>query len=296
MTAPAPEVGRTGIDSARVRGRCSSTAGSLDNPFRTLQTLPGVAGTDEFGSKLSVRGGAPDQNLTMMDGVEIHNPYRLFGLTSAFNPETVGRFELMAGGFGAKYGDRLSSVVVVENRDGGRRPAFQRVVVGEHHGRQHHRRRTAARTGAGVVARHRAPDVLRSRGGAVRRSGSAVVQRRPDSRPPGNFPAAGACRCSACAAVKITSIKPDDEADGRAEIRSRNDLVTATLVSPLARASSTSIVAWSRNTDLIDVRDDQTRFSVDANLVDEGWGVTIKEEPVGGLPHLVTFGVRFRFP
>ena len=47
-----------------------STAGSLDNPFRTLQTLPGVAGTDEFGSKLSVRGGAPDQNLTLMDGVE----------------------------------------------------------------------------------------------------------------------------------------------------------------------------------------------------------------------------------
>src|SRR5262245_28232633 len=95
-----------------------STAGSLDNPFRTLQTLPGVAGTDEFGSKLSVRGGAPDQNLTLMDGVEIHNPYRLFGLTSAFNPETVGRFELLAGGFGAGYGDRLSSVVVVENRDG----------------------------------------------------------------------------------------------------------------------------------------------------------------------------------
>ena len=52
-----------------------------------------------------------------MDGVEIHNPYRLFGLTSAFNPETVGRFELLAGGFGAKYGDRLSSVVLVENRD-----------------------------------------------------------------------------------------------------------------------------------------------------------------------------------
>src|SRR6185436_8342626 len=74
--------------------------------------------TDEFGSKLSIRGGAPDQNLTMMDGVEVHNPYRLFGLTSAFNPETVARFELLAGGFGARYGDRLSSVILVENRDG----------------------------------------------------------------------------------------------------------------------------------------------------------------------------------
>ncbi len=95
-----------------------STAGSFDNPFLTLQFLPGVAGTDELGSKLSVRGGAPDQNLTVMDGVEIHNPYRLFGITSAFNPETVSRFDLLAGGFGAKYGDRLSSVVLIENRDG----------------------------------------------------------------------------------------------------------------------------------------------------------------------------------
>ena len=103
-----------------------STAGSLDNPFRTLQTLPGVVGTDEFGSKLSVRGGAPDQNLKLMDGVEIHNPYRLFGLTSAFNPETVGRFELLAGGFGARYGDRLSSVLCREPDDASRP---QRVVA-----------------------------------------------------------------------------------------------------------------------------------------------------------------------
>src|SRR4029077_9527473 len=101
-----------------------STAGSLDNPFRTLQTLPGVAGTDEIGSKLAVRGGAPDQNLTMMDGVEIHNPYRLFGLTSAFNPETVDRFELLAGGFSAKYGDRLSSILIVDNRAGTTRRSF----------------------------------------------------------------------------------------------------------------------------------------------------------------------------
>ena len=117
VTAPAPRP--EGPATLPLRpAQVLSTAGSLDNPFRTLQTLPGVAGTDEFGSKLSVRGGAPDQNLTVMDGVEIHNPYRLLGLTSAFNPDTVDRFELMAGGFGAKYGDRLSAVVVVENRDG----------------------------------------------------------------------------------------------------------------------------------------------------------------------------------
>ena len=95
-----------------------AVAGAGENVFRTLQTLPGVSATNEFDSRLAVRGGSPDQNLTVMDGVEIHNPYRLFGLTSAFNPETVRGFELTAGGFSARYGDRLSSLLVVENRPG----------------------------------------------------------------------------------------------------------------------------------------------------------------------------------
>jgi TonB dependent receptor-like, beta-barrel/TonB-dependent Receptor Plug Domain/CarboxypepD_reg-like domain len=96
------------------------TPGALDNVYRTLQTLPGVSAAEEFGSRLAVRGGSPDQNLTMMDGVEVHDPYRLFGLTSAFNPETIQRFELATGGFSVKYGDRLSSLLIVENRDGTR--------------------------------------------------------------------------------------------------------------------------------------------------------------------------------
>jgi vitamin B12 transporter len=95
-----------------------AVAGAADNVFRALQTLPGVAGTAEFDSRLSVRGGSPDENLTIMDGVEIHDPYRLFGLTSAFNPETVRSFDLYAGAFSVKYGDRLSSLLVVENRPG----------------------------------------------------------------------------------------------------------------------------------------------------------------------------------
>ena len=99
-------------------GDVLTVAGSADNVFRTLQTLPGVAGVEEFGSRIAVRGGGPDQNLTVMDGVEIHNPYRLFGLTSAFNPETIRSFELSTGAFAVRYGDRLSSLFVIENRDG----------------------------------------------------------------------------------------------------------------------------------------------------------------------------------
>ena len=101
-----------------------SIAGAAENIFRTVQTLPGVNAADDFGSRLSVRGGGPDQNLTVMDGVEIHDPYRLFGLTSAFNPETIENFEFVAGGFSPKYGDRLSSILLVENRPGTRTKSF----------------------------------------------------------------------------------------------------------------------------------------------------------------------------
>lgn len=96
------------------------TAGALDNVFRALHTLPGVAATQEYSSRLTVRGGAPDQNLTVMDGVEVHDPFRLFGLASAFNPEIIRQFELATSGFSAKFGDRLSSLLVIENRDGDR--------------------------------------------------------------------------------------------------------------------------------------------------------------------------------
>ena len=96
------------------------TPGAVDNVFRALQVMPGVTGAGLFESRIAVRGGAPDQNLTVMDGVEIHNPFRLFGAVAAFNPETVARFELLAGAFPAQYGDRLSSLLVVDTRDGRR--------------------------------------------------------------------------------------------------------------------------------------------------------------------------------
>ena len=117
VVAPAePEKGPAEIPVRPIE--VMAVAGSADNVFRALHTLPGVAATEEFGSRLAVRGGGPDENLTVMDGVEIHNPYRLFGLTSAFNPETVSSFELSSGAFPARYGDRLSSLLVVQNRAG----------------------------------------------------------------------------------------------------------------------------------------------------------------------------------
>lgn len=92
--------------------------GAGEDVFRTLQALPGVLAPNDFSSQLIVRGSGPDQNLIVIDGVEIFNPYRLYGAISMFNPSTVSDVNLITGAFPAVYGDRLSAVLDVENREG----------------------------------------------------------------------------------------------------------------------------------------------------------------------------------
>lgn len=93
-------------------------AGAGEDVLRTLQSSPGIASTNDFSSQLIVRGSSPDQNLIMLDGIEVYNPYRLYGALSMFNPQTVRTVSLFTGGFPARYSDRLSAVVDITNRDG----------------------------------------------------------------------------------------------------------------------------------------------------------------------------------
>ncbi|MBP1657694.1 MAG: TonB-dependent receptor plug [Bacteroidetes bacterium] len=92
--------------------------GAAEDVLRSLQALPGVTSVSDFSSQLVVRGSGPDQNLIMIDGFEVLNPYRLYGFVSMFNPETVSDISLQTGGFAAEYGDRLSAVLDVKNREG----------------------------------------------------------------------------------------------------------------------------------------------------------------------------------
>lgn len=92
--------------------------GAVEDVLRTLQSLPGVLAPNDFSSQLVVRGSGPDQNLIIMDDVEVFNPYRLYGVVSMFNPDAVSDVNLISGGFPAKYGDRLSAVLDVTNREG----------------------------------------------------------------------------------------------------------------------------------------------------------------------------------
>jgi hypothetical protein len=92
--------------------------GAAEDVLRSLQAFPGVTSVNDFSSQLVVRGSGPDQNLIMIDGFEALNPYRLYGFVSMFNPETVSDISLQTGGFAARYGDRLSAVLDVKNREG----------------------------------------------------------------------------------------------------------------------------------------------------------------------------------
>ena len=86
--------------------------------LKALQLLPGVQSGGEGSSGLYVRGGSPDQNLILLDGTPVYNASHLFGFFSVFNADAIKNVELIKGGFPARYGGRLSSVVDISLKDG----------------------------------------------------------------------------------------------------------------------------------------------------------------------------------
>ncbi len=86
--------------------------------IKTIQLMPGVQSGTEGTSGIYVRGGGPDQNLFVLDGVPIYNANHLFGFFSVFNPDAISNITLTKGGFPAHYGGRLSSVVDIRMKEG----------------------------------------------------------------------------------------------------------------------------------------------------------------------------------
>ena len=86
--------------------------------FRAFQLLPGVSGSNETSSGLYVRGGTPDQNRVEYDGFRVYHVDHLFGYFSAFNMDAVDTVELSKGGFEARHGGALSSVMEITGKSG----------------------------------------------------------------------------------------------------------------------------------------------------------------------------------
>lgn len=86
--------------------------------LKVLQLMPGVQKGSEGQSGIYVRGGGPDQNLLILDEAPVYNANHLFGFFSVFNGDAIKSVELTKGGFPARYGGRLSSVIELQMKDG----------------------------------------------------------------------------------------------------------------------------------------------------------------------------------
>ena len=90
----------------------------VEDVLRSIQTLPGIVSTSDVNARFYVRGGASDQNLILLDGMKIYNPFHAFGIFSVFDNDIIKSTEVYTGAFPPGFGGRLSSVVNLTTRDG----------------------------------------------------------------------------------------------------------------------------------------------------------------------------------
>lgn len=106
----------TRMDQAQVER--IPTIGGESDVLAAFSITPGVVTTGDQGGQLYVRGGTPIQNRTLLDGMTIYSPFHSIGFFSVFETELIKNVDIYTGGFSAKYGGRISSVVDISYRDG----------------------------------------------------------------------------------------------------------------------------------------------------------------------------------
>lgn len=94
------------------------TVGGSADFAQYLQVIPGVVFTGDQGGQLYIRGGTPIQNMVLLDGMTIYNPFHSIGLFSVFDADLISVADVYTGGFNAEYGDRISSVMDISYKYG----------------------------------------------------------------------------------------------------------------------------------------------------------------------------------
>ena len=102
--------------------RIKEIAVGMPDILRSVQSLPGVTVNNEFKADYNVRGGNQDENLVLVNGTEVYEPFHLKEAANAsigiFNVDLMRKVSMITGGFPAKYGDKMSSVLDIEYRSG----------------------------------------------------------------------------------------------------------------------------------------------------------------------------------
>lgn len=115
--------------SPELLSKLPSFSGEVDL-FRSLQYLPGINKSTELSNGLYIRGGSPDQTLTLVDGSVMYNPSHLGNIASTFNSNAISDIRLMKGAFPSEYGGRLSSVLDVKLKSGSKEKEIRTFGLG----------------------------------------------------------------------------------------------------------------------------------------------------------------------
>lgn len=111
-----PQVGVTQMEIVQLN-KLPVLMGERD-VIKSLELMPGVKSSGEGSSGFFVRGGTADQNLIMLDNVSLYNASHLMGFFSTFNSDVLRDVALYKGPIPAQYGERLSSILDVQQRNG----------------------------------------------------------------------------------------------------------------------------------------------------------------------------------
>ncbi|MBI1835830.1 MAG: TonB-dependent receptor plug domain-containing protein [Flavobacteriia bacterium] len=114
-----PDVSQIKLDKKAVE-RIPSI-GAENDIVGAVSVTPGVITTGDQGGQMYVRGGTPIQNKILLDGMTIYQPYHSIGFFSIFETELIKNVDICTGGFDAKYGERISSVMDITYKDGNKK-------------------------------------------------------------------------------------------------------------------------------------------------------------------------------
>ncbi len=131
---PAVELDEVTITAERVTAPTMSQMSAIEVPveqiklvpvifgeadvLKAIQLLPGVQSGTEGTSGIYVRGGGPDENLFLLDGIPLYNVNHLGGFFSAFNSDAIKNVTLYKGSFPARFSGRISSVLDITTNNG----------------------------------------------------------------------------------------------------------------------------------------------------------------------------------
>lgn len=98
---------------------------AMPDVLRSVQALPGISANNEFSAEYNVRGGNKDENLVLVNGAQVYQPFHIKEAANAsvgiFNVDLIKKVDLITGGFSARYGDKMSSVLNINYREGNRK-------------------------------------------------------------------------------------------------------------------------------------------------------------------------------